>query len=350
MEELNLNGRLVGKNTPPYIIAEIGSNHNGDMDLCKKMIDAARKCGANAVKFQSWSESSLISRAEYSRNTSYDDTKRHFGSLEEMVKKYQFTEEQHVEVLEYCNNVGITFLSSCFSKKEVDFLDYIGVSAFKVASMDINNIPLLEYLSHKGKPVVLSTGMATLGEIEKAIHTLQSGDCGPIALLHCISIYPPDYHAINLNNIRTLERAFDLPVGFSDHSFGTSIPIAAIALGACIVEKHFTIDKSLDGWDHAISADPDELEFIVREGNNVYTSLGSFIRVVSSDEMDKRKKFRRRIVAKHALRRGEMIRFEDLDFKRPGNGIHPDEYIYIVGRKLNRDVEVDEEFEWSDFN
>ncbi|MCQ1539548.1 polysaccharide biosynthesis protein [Methanocalculus taiwanensis] len=349
MEKLDLNGQLVGKNEPPYIIAEIGSNHNGDMDLCRKMIDSAYDCGANAVKFQSWSESSLISRAEYARNTSYADKERHFGSLEEMVRRYVFTPEQHVEILDYCMKKGITFLSSCFSQKEVDFLDSLDVCAFKLASMDINNIPLLEYISKKDRPVIVSTGMATLGEIEKAVHILQSGNCGPIALLHCIAIYPPDYKTINLHNIKMLEHTFDLPIGFSDHSIGTSIPIASIALGACIVEKHFTIDKSLDGWDHAISADPEELAIIVREGNNVFNSLGSTVRVVSTDELVKRKVFRRRMVAKHSMNKGNVITLDDMDFKRPGNGINPDEYKYVVGRTLNRDVETDEELEWTDF-
>lgn len=349
MEKLILNGRVVGKNEPPYIIAEIGSNHNGDMELCRQMIDSAYKCGADAVKFQSWSESSIISRAEFARNTSYDDKKRHFGSLEEMVKKYVFTPEQHTEILDYCKKKDITFLSSCFSKEEVDLLDSLNICAFKLASMDINNIPLLEYISQKGRPVIVSTGMATLGEIEKAIHTLQSGNCGPIALLHCIAIYPPDYKTINLHNIKMLEQAFDLPVGFSDHSIGTSIPIASIALGACIIEKHFTVDKSLGGWDHSISADPEELTYIVKEGNNVFTSLGSTVRVVSPDEMAKRKVFRRRMVAKHSMNKGVLLTFDDVDFKRPGNGINPDEYKYFVGRTLNRDVEIDDELEWTDF-
>lgn len=349
MEKINLNGQLVGKNEPPYIIAEIGSNHNGDMDLCRGMIDSAYDCGADAVKFQSWSESSLISRAEYARNTSYADKERHFGSLEEMVRRYEFTPDQHADILDYCKSKGITFLSSCFSKEEVDLLDSLDVCAFKLASMDINNIPLLEYISKKERPVIVSTGMATLGEIERAVHTLQSGNCGPIALLHCIAIYPPDFKTINLNNIKMLEQAFELPVGFSDHSIGTSIPIASIALGACMVEKHFTIDKTLEGWDHSISADPEELAFIVREGNNVFHSLGSTVRVVNFDEMAKRQVFRRRMVAKHPLNKSAVVTLNDVDFKRPGNGIHPDEYMYVVGRKINRDVERDEELDWSDF-
>lgn len=348
MEKLILSGRLIGPGEPPYIIAEIGSNHNGDMQLAKQLIGVAASCGADAVKFQSWSKSSLISEAEYARNTEYADKKRHFGTLEEMVEKYQFTLEQHREVVAYCREKEIAFLSSCFAPEEVDLLESLNVPAFKIASMDVNHLPLLEYVASKKRPVLLSIGMATLGEIERAVNVLQRGGTGPVALLHCISIYPPAYESINLRNITTLQQAFDVPVGFSDHTLGPAIPLAAIALGACIIEKHFTLDKDMEGWDHAISANPGELEVIVREGRNVFAALGSTVRTVGEVEMEKRKTFRRRLVVKRVMRRGETLRVEDLDFKRPGTGIHPDELAYVIGRSLARDVEFDDELEWSD--
>ncbi len=350
MEKLNINSRLVGSGEPPYIIAEIGSNHNGDMKLCKKLIDSAKKCGADAVKFQSWSKKSLISKAEYNRNTSYADKKKHFGSLEEMVEKYQLTSEQHHEVRKYCDRKSITFLSSCFSNEEVDLLADLEVPAFKIASMDVNHIPLLRYVASKHKPVILSTGMATLGEIEHAVRTLKKGGAGPIALLHCISIYPPAYKTIHLRNMEMLNKAFGVPVGFSDHTLGTAIPLAAIALGACIIEKHFTLDKNLEGWDHAISADPAELETIVREGKNIFNALGTTTRSVTNLEMKKRKKFRRSVVMSHTMKKGEKIGIDDIEFKRPGSGIAPDEVDYVIGRSLNRDVLPDYELEWSDLS
>lgn len=348
MEKLSLGGRIVGRGEPPYIIAEVGSNHNGDMQLAKQLIDAAKSCGADAVKFQSWSKSSLISKAEYARHTHYVDRKRHFGTLEEMVEKYQFTPQQHYEIAAYCRKTGVAFLSSCFSPEEVDLLDALDVPAFKIASMDINHLPLLEYVASKKRPVIVSTGMATLSEIERALGVLQQGGVKSVALLHCVSIYPPAYESINLLNIVTLERAFDVPVGFSDHTLGTAIPLAAIALGACIIEKHFTLNKAMEGWDHAISADPSELKVIVREGRNVFTALGSTVRKVSEAEMEKRKAFRRRIVVKRAMRKGEKLQLKDLDYKRPGTGIHPHEFAYVVGRSLVRDMLPDEELEWSD--
>jgi len=339
MEKLNLAGRWVGPGEEPYIIAEIGSNHNGDIQLAKRLIDAAKSCGADAVKFQSWSKSSLYSKAEYRR-------KPH---LADQIERYQLTQEQHCELTVYCQEEGITFLSSCFSPEEVDMLDSLGVPGFKIASMDVNYLSLLEYIASKGKPVILSTGMATLGEIERALSVLRNGGAGPIALFHCISIYPPpSYEIINLRNITTLQQAFDVPVGFSDHTLGVAIPLTAIALGACIIEKHFTLNKNMEGWDHAISADPSELEIIVREGRNISAALGSTARTVSEAEIEKRQALRRRIVIKRDMRKGERLLLEDLDFKRPGTGIRPDEIAYVVGRSLARDVMAEEELEWSD--
>src|ERR1019366_1783294 len=274
--------------------------------------------------------------------------KKHFGSLAEMVEKYQLTPEQHREIAKYCRQHGITFLSSCFSPEEVDLLDELNVPAFKIASMDINNLALLRYVAARKRGVVLSTGMSTLGEIEQAIQTLHDAGSGPIALLHCISIYPPAMETINLRNIATLQTAFDVPVGFSDHSIGTAIPLAAIALGACIIEKHFTLDKDLPGWDHAISADPGELATIAVEGRNVFLALGSRVRTVTLAEVEKRRKFRRRAILARPMKAGETVNISDLKFLRPGTGIRPDEISYIVGRTVKSDLEADHELEWLD--
>lgn len=347
--KIEIEGKLIEKGEKPYFIAEIGANHNGDMDLCKRIIDSAIESGADAVKFQSWSKKSIVSTQEFKRNTSYFDKKRHFGSLEEMVEKYQLTPKQHQEIFSYCTSRNVTFLSSCFTNQEVDMLEEIGVAAHKIASMDINNLPLLDYVGSTKKPVLLSTGMSTLGEIERAVNTLERAGSEQILLFHCVSIYPPKLETINLKNIPMLEKAFELPIGFSDHTIGTSIPLAAISLGAVMIEKHFTIDKELPGWDHAISANPEEFAYIANEGRNIWEALGTTRRIVSNDEMEKRKVFRRRIVLKKSKNKGEIIKFEDIDFKRPGNGIHPDEYPYIVGRQVNKSIESGAELEWNDF-
>jgi N-acetylneuraminate synthase len=349
MDELIIAGRRIGAGHPPFIVAEVGSNHNGDMTLCRRIIDAAKDAGADAAKFQSWSKASLIGRAEYERNTKYAKLDPSALTLEQAVEKYQLTPEQHRDVAAYCRRRSITFLSSCFSAQEVDLLESLGAPAYKIASMDVNHLPLLEYVARTGKPVILSTGMATLGEIETALDVLRRGRSGPVILLHCVSMYPCPAAEVNLRNIPTLQAAFGVPVGLSDHSLGNAIPLAAVALGACLIEKHFTVDKKLEGWDHAISADPGDLTALVQGSREVFEALGRAERIVSDAELEKRKVFRRRMVARRPLRKGERLRLEDVDFKRPGTGIRPDEFQFVAGRALLRDVAPDDELEWADF-
>lgn len=333
----------------PYIIAEIGANHNGDIELAKEMIKSAVDCGADAVKFQSWTPKSLIAKEEYDRNQKYDDSpKKHFGSLKEMVEKYYLTEEDHFELKRYCDSIGVDFCSTPFSKEEVDLLMKLEVPFIKVASMDVNNLELLKYMAKQGKPIILSTGMSTIGEIEKAVETIENEGNEQIVILHCISIYPPKHEDINLNNILMLQKAFKYPVGFSDHTIGTSIPLASVALGTCLIEKHFTLDKDLPGWDHLISADHNELKIICEESDNIVKSLGSFNRIVSSDEKAKLHKFRRSIIINREMKEGEIIKLEDLEYKRPGTGIRPDEAKYVVGRRLKTDKNYDELLKWED--
>lgn len=348
MNVVKLGDVPVGAGQPPYVIAEVGSNHNGDMDLCRRLIDAAAAAGAHAVKFQSWSESSLIAKEEYERNPSYSDKKKHFGSLREMVKAYQFTPEMHREALAHCRARGIAFCSSVFSPEEADLLESLEVPFYKIASMDAVNVPLLDYVARKGRPVLISTGMATLAEIERAVETVRRAGNEQTVLLHCVSIYPPDYAMIHLRNIKMLSRAFGVPVGFSDHTLGTAISLAAMALGAAVIEKHFTLDKDMEGWDHAVSADPEDMRVIAAEGKNIFTALGSSHRVVTDAELAKRRSFRRSLVARRALPKGHALKEADLDAKRPGTGIGPDELGYVVGRTLNRAVGEDELIRWKD--
>jgi N-acetylneuraminate synthase len=346
MKVIQLGGVEVGSDCPPYIIAEIGSNHNGDMNLCRRLIDAAAEAGAHAVKFQSWTDTSLIAAEEYARNTEYSDKKKHFGTLREMVTAYQLTAEQHGEAHAYCQKRGIAFCSTPFSNSEVDLLAGLGVPFFKIASMDIVNLSLLRYVARQQKPVVISTGMATMAEIEQAVEAVRAEGNEQLVLLHCISIYPPEYETIHLRNMETLREAFDVPVGFSDHSLGTSIPLAAIALGACVIEKHFTLDQDMEGWDHAISANPEQMQTIVEEGRNVFSALGNRQRVVTPAELEKRKKFRRSLVTRRKLDRGHTLSEADLDAKRPGTGIAPQEISYVVGRRLTSDLVADQILRW----
>lgn len=347
MKPVKLNDRMVGPGFAPYVIAEIGSNHNGDMNLCRRLVDAAADAGADAVKFQSWTDKSLIAEEEYARNTTYSDKKKHFGSLREMVTAYQFTSAQHEEAAAYCKSRGIAFCSTPFADDEADMLERLDVPFFKIASMDINHLSFLRHVARKQRPVVISTGMATLGEIEQAVEAVRAEGNEQIVLLHCVSIYPPDYDTIHLRNMAALEQAFGVPAGFSDHTLGTAIPLAAIALGACIIEKHFTLDQEMEGWDHAISANPEQLKTIVEEGKNIVMALGDGRRTVSAAELEKRKKFRRSLVTTRDLKRGHVLTESDLGAKRPGTGIRPDEIGYVVGRSLASDVTADQVLNWN---
>jgi N,N'-diacetyllegionaminate synthase len=348
MPSIKLGEVEIGPGHPPYVIAEIGSNHNGDMDLCFQLIDAAAGAGAHAVKFQSWTEESLIAEVEYARNTSYGDRKKHFGSLRDMVKAYQFTPEQHRLAHDRSAERGIAFCSTPFSCAEADMLAQLDVPFYKIASMDIVHLPLLRHIARKGRPLVLSTGMATLGEIERAIMTVRAEGNDQIVLLHCVSLYPPRIDQINLRNITMLQQAFGVPAGFSDHTLGTAIALAAVALGACIIEKHFTLDKDMPGWDHAVSADPIELRAIVEAGGSIQSALGVRHRVVSPAEMAKREQFRRSIVAQRDLPSGHTLQEADLTAKRPGTGIAPDELDHVLGRTLKRDLACDDLLSWED--
>lgn len=334
----------------PYIIAEIGSNHNGDMELARKIIDSAASAGCDAVKFQSWTPESLISKEEYERNTTYyDNPKKHWGSLREMVEEYYLRPEQHKELKKYCSEKGINFCSSAFSPDEIDLLNEVDVPFYKVASMDINNLRLLRYIASFNKPILLSTGMATLGEIEQAVEAIEKKGNRKIIILHCISVYPPNYETINLNNITMLQQTFGYPVGFSDHTIGYAIPLASVALGSSVIEKHFTIDKDLPGWDHAISADPQEMKVIVEESKKVNKSLGKQRRVLSEAEHEQKPKLRRSIVTSQHFKKGHTLQDDDLVFKRPGTGIAPDEVAYVTGCTLTKNIEKDKVLKWEDF-
>lgn len=334
----------------PYIIAELGSNHNGDMELAKKMIHEAKKAGAHCVKFQSWSKETIFSRKKYEDNFFLKDDyrERKDFSLEQIVEAFSISEEQLLQMKSYADNLGIDCTSTPFSENEVDFLvDQFKTPFIKVASMDLNNYPFLEYIAKKQLPIVLSTGLSTLAEIDNAINVIEKAGNNQVILLHCVSLYPPDDKQVNLNNIETLQKLYPYPIGFSDHTLGTTIPIASVAKGACIIEKHFTLDKDMFGWDHKVSANPDELKTIVEESNRLYNALGSH-RIQAVEDVERRSEFRRSIVTKRELTAGEVIKPEDIDFKRPGTGIKPSEAKYVIGRTVKELLRQDDIINWND--
>jgi N-acetylneuraminate synthase len=343
--------KLVYNFCEPYIIAELGSNHNGDMELAKKLILAAKEAGADCVKFQSWTKDTIFSKRKYEENffLSDDYRNRNDYNLEQIVGKFQITEEQLKEMKEFSDKIGIDCISTPFSKREVDFLvDKLNVPFIKIASMDVNNYPFLEYVAKKNKPIVISTGLSELYEIDKAIRTIENTGNDQIVILHCVSIYPPKDEEVNLNNITTLQNIYDYPIGYSDHTLGATIALASVVKGACIIEKHFTLDKNMFGWDHKVSADSEDLKTICAESKRIYKAMGN--KRIYREENDERVvEFRRSIVLTRDMKKGEIITEKDIDFKRPGRGIEPGYANIIIGRKLNKDLKYDDIITFEDF-
>lgn len=345
-------------NKYPYIIAEIGANHNGNMDLAKKLIKSAKEAGADCVKFQLFEANDLNtydSLVELDKGTlklenvlEWKSTELGLNNIFEQVEKFAVQEEEHIEYFKYAREIGIDYATSVFTKKEVDFCIDQETSCIKIASCDATNLDLIEYVISKDYPVMVALGMCSLGEVENIVNLVPQKFRHNVTLLHCVSLYPPKDEYVNLNFMDTLKNAFGLPVGFSDHTLGTAIPLAAIAKGAAVIEKHFTLDKNLPGWDHKVSATPNEMKIICEDGKRIIDALGSGIKVVSDAEMEKRLKFRRGLVTKHALEKGHELVYDDFMFKRPGTGISADRLNEVIGRHVNRDIEADKTLFWED--
>lgn len=343
MNEIKIGNRVIKDYSEPYIIAEIGANHNGNIDLAKKLIDIAKEKGADAVKFQSWTKDSIFARQVYDNNYFLADDYRNRTdyTLESIVAAYALGKEEHKSLKNYCDEVGITFSSTPFSEEEVDFLvDELDVEFIKIASMDLNNYPFLEYVAKKGKPIVLATGLSSLAEIDDAISVILRTGNEKIIILHCVSIYPPKEEEVNLNNIDMLRNLYGFPTGYSDHTIGIAAPILSIAKGACMIEKHFTLDKNMEGWDHKVSADPVELGIISAECKKAYKMLGSYSRVVNESQ-ERLDAFRRSIVTTREIKAGEVIRRADITMKRPGTGIEPKYINFVVGKIARKDIGFD---------
>lgn len=334
------NSKVVSAKTKPYIVAEINSSHRGKISVAKEMIDSAKNCGCDAVKFQSWSADSLYCKDYYEQNPMF----------KRMANSFSLNPEDLLELSKYCNNAGIDFSSTPYSKEEVDWLvDKCEVPFIKVASMDINNLPFLKYIAKKNIPIVLSTGMATIDEIKLAVDTIEQAGNKNICILHCVSIYPVDAKSVNLNNMVMLKNRFpDYSVGYSDHTIGSEVACAAVALGASLVEKHFTLNKGKIGWDNQMATEPAEMKQLVINCQNVYKSLGLFERNVSSAELEQRNKMRRSVVAAIDLKAGQIIDESHLTAKRPGDGIPVSDYISLIGKTVINDISKDSMIKLSD--
>ena len=327
--------------TKPYIIAEIGANHNGDMNLAHKLIDEAKRVGCDSVKFQAW-DRDLFANEVYDRNAFLKDGRELEGNLENLVEKFSLSFENLKKLSEYCFELGIDFSSSVFTPKQVKQIKTLNPAFIKIASMDLNFDILIKEVGYTGLPTVLSTGLSDLEEIKHAVKTFENTKNHNLVILHCKSVYPPSEDKIDLNNIDLLKKEFKYPIGFSDHTVGIDIPLAAFSKGISVYEKHFTLDKTMDGWDHATSADPTDMFNIVNSAKLISKALGSSKRVVYPEELEMRKAFRRSIVAKTMIPAGTKISLDMLDFKRPGTGLSPNFYKKLLGQVVLEDILEDE--------
>lgn len=323
-----------------YIIAEAGVNHNGSFELACKLVDAAKAAGADCIKFQTFKSQNLVShtaqKAEYQKDATGE------GSQIDMLKKLELSYGEFLMLKDYCEKQGICFLSTPFDFESIEFLKSIDMPFWKIPSGEITNYPYLVALAKTEKPIVMSTGMCELGEIEAAIHVLKDYGTKDIRLLQCNTEYPTPFEDVNLRAMQTMKEYFGIEVGYSDHTEGIEVPVAAVALGATIIEKHFTLDRNMEGPDHKASLEPNELKAMVESIRRIEKALGNGDKTPSKSEKKNISIARKSIVAKKNIRIGEILTEENLTVKRPGNGISPMEWNKVVGTKAVRDFQEDE--------
>ena len=326
-----------------FIIAEAGVNHNGYIVLAKKLIDSAYEAGADAVKFQTFKAEKLISKnapkAEYQKQTTDSNESQY-----DMIKKLELDVETHRELLSYCKRKNIIFLSTPFDLDSIDLLNKLGLNIFKIGSGEITNLPYLRKIGSLKKKVIISTGMSDLGEIEDALNILISSGTSKenITVLHCNTEYPTPIEDVNLKAMLTIKNAFDIKVGYSDHTLGIEIPIAAVAIGATVIEKHFTLDKTMEGPDHKASLEPHELKQMVRSIRNIEKAIGDGIKKPSLSEKKNINIARKSIVASKEIKKGEIFSENNLTVKRPGNGISPMRWDEFIGKVSTNDYNADD--------
>lgn len=329
-----------------FIIAEAGVNHNGDIGLAHKLIDSASDAGVDAVKFQTFKTEALVcgntQKAKYQQITT-DCSKSQF----DMLKNLELAHELHQDLMDHCSEKGVRFLSSPFDIESAEFLLGLGLEIYKIPSGEITNLPYLRKIGSFGKKVILSTGMSDLGEIEDALDILTSSgtELDDISVLHCNTEYPTPFEDVNLRAMQTIRKAFGVNVGYSDHTPGIEVPIAAVAMGAGVIEKHFTLDKHMDGPDHRASIEPVELKEIVKAIRNIEKALGSGRKRPSPSEMKNLPIVRKSIVARHPIKRGEIFTEQNLAVKRPGHGVSPMRWDELIGKNARKDFDKDEMIE-----
>jgi N,N'-diacetyllegionaminate synthase len=327
------------------IIAEAGVNHNGSIDLAKKLIDAAVYAGVDFVKFQTFKSENLVSKSAKKANYQIENTNNATESQLQMLKKLELTKEQHYEIVSYCKEKNVSFFSTAFDIESLVFLKELGLSMVKIPSGEITNLPYLRKAAELFSEVIISTGMSTMSDIEKAVNVfLNAGHSkNNISILHCNTEYPTGMKDVNLLAMKTIEKTFNTNVGYSDHTLGTEVPIAAVALGAKIIEKHFTLDRSLPGPDQLASLEPNELKFMVDSIRNIELAIsGSGEKLPSDSERKNIKITRKSIVAKINILKGEVFSEKNITTKRPGNGLSPMKWDNVIGKIANKNFNEDD--------
>ena len=325
------------------IIAEAGVNHNGLMESAKRLIDVAAEAGADYVKFQTFKAETLVTqtadKAEYQKGlTGADETQF------DMIKKLELDREAHEELMDYCKQKGIKFLSTAFDHGSIELLAKLGIPLYKISSGEITNLPYLRHIGGMGKPIIMSTGMSTLGEVRDALNILLEAGAkkDKITILHCNTEYPTPMEDVNLKAMLTIRDKLGVNVGYSDHTLGIEVPIAAVAMGSTVIEKHFTLDRNFPGPDHAASLEPHELKEMVSAIRNIEKALGDSIKNPSPSEIKNMPIARKSIVAKKSIKKGEMFSEENLTVKRPGTGISPMEWENVIFQKSNNNFNKDD--------
>lgn len=332
------------------IIAEAGVNHNGSIELAKQLIDAASEAGANYVKFQTFKTENLVSKAAKKAEYQKKNVNEASDSQYEMLKKLELSIEQHHELIDYCKQKKINFLSTAFDLESIDLLNSLGLQIFKIPSGEITNLPYLKKIGSLGKKIILSTGMCTMKDITDAVRVIiNSGTTKEnITILHCTTDYPTSMRDVNLSAMQSIKQKFGLPIGYSDHTIGIEVPIAAVAMGAIIIEKHFTIDRSLPGPDHKASLEPAELKAMIMAIRNIEQAIGSSEKHPTLTEKRNILIARKSIHIAKQLDKGHIVEENDLVMKRPGDGISPMLMEQVVGKKVKTNLEEEHKLSWED--
>lgn len=327
----------IGADSPCFIIAEVGVNHNGSLEMAKKLVDAAVGAGADAVKFQTFKAERLVAPDAPKAGYQLQSTDASESQLD-MLRRLELRPDAHVELMKYCQEQDILFMSTPFDEKSSDLLAELAVTVYKIPSGEITNWPFLEHVARKGKPIILSTGMSFLSEVAEAVRVFRDAGCDQLVLLHCTSNYPANPVNVNLRAMQTMATAFQKPVGYSDHTLGIEVAIAAVALGASVIEKHFTLDRKFSGPDHQASLEPDELEALVRGIRIVEASLGHGRKEPAASEADTAAVARKSLVAAQDIPSGTILTEQMIAVKRPGTGLPPSIKSYLVGRTVQNSI------------